>query len=95
MNLGFGKGEGTHTKLRLNLAGMLTRLESVGTMSSLHRMVHLKPKITLAQKWHPRSSPFRPFCPVKVQRLPRQIQTQFCATWVRNLSSFLHCEKKA
>ena len=42
-----------HTKLRLNLAGMLSRLESVGTMSSLHQMVHLKPKIALAHKWHP------------------------------------------
>ena len=63
-----------HTKLRLNLAGMLSRLESVGTMSSLHQMVHLKPKIALAQKWHPWSSPFRPFCPVKVQIFARQIQ---------------------
>ena len=64
----------THTKLRLNLAGMLSRLESVGTMSSLHQMVHLKPKIALAQKWHPWSSPFRPFCLVKVQIFARQIQ---------------------
>ena len=36
------KGPGVHTKLRLNLAGMLSRLEYIGPMlSSLHQMVQL------------------------------------------------------
>ena len=64
-----------HCESRLNLAGMLSRLEYLGTMSSLHQMVNFILKMTL---YMVSFAIFRAFCYIlasKVLKIAREIQT--------------------
>ena len=74
-----------HCESRLNLAGMLSRLEYLGTMSSLHQMVNFILKMTLHMVSF---AIFRAFCYIlasKVLKIAREIQT-----W-----STVHCATKS
>ena len=64
-----------HCESRLNLAGMLSQLEYLGTMSSLHKMVNFILKMTLHMVSF---AIFRAFCYIlasKVLKIAREIQT--------------------
>ena len=64
-----------HCESRLNLAGMLSQLEYLGTMSSLHKMVNFTLKMTLHMVSF---AIFRAFCYIlasKVLKIAREIQT--------------------
>ena len=64
-----------HTKLRLNLAGMLSRLEYLGTMSSLHQMVNFMLKMTLHMVSFAIFRAFYHILASKVLKIAREIQT--------------------
>ena len=64
-----------HCESRLNLAGMLSQLEYLGTMSSLHKMVNFILKMTLHMVSF---AIFRAFCYIlasKVLKIAHEIQT--------------------
>ena len=63
-----------HTKLCLNLAGMLSRLEPVETPFSLYQMVHLQPKNIFGTEMASPIVPHWTFLPYLSSNFARQIQ---------------------